>query len=422
MISFKYAFRQIFSPRTRFFTNKRVVGALIGMILSLVPVCVALVVVDGMIDGISERFLSLGDNHLKVYSYASRTKEQMQEAIDLCKNDPDIISAVPSVNGRGLISNETTKLKTGVDIKGFPADIQQIDSGYRDFITMDEGEFNLENPKDILLSSAAANQLDIKAGDTVDLLMVVTLAGRERPIRGKYTVKGIFSTGYYQLDNISVYMNFDRVYPLFKEKGVQIYLKTQDPYKNIEETTTRIRSLVNEESYWQVSNWKANNRSFLESLENTRFLIMLVMIGIVFITSFNIMSTFFMMVKEKESEIAILKSCGVSTKMISSSFVFSGFLLAITGTFLGIALGLIAAVNVNELLKGIEWIVNLFVLSDDGFEIISDDYYLETIPVTIDWIKVLLISVSSIFIAFLFTLIPVLRVSKIKAIDIIRKH
>lgn len=423
IFSFQYALRQIISPRKKFLTNKRVLGALIGMILSLIPVMVVMVVVDGMIDGISDRFLALGDSHIKVYSYSARTEEEIADAVENSKEQDQILSAVQSVNGRGLLFNPQTKFKTGVDIKGFPPNVQELDEGFKKYIEVIEGEFSLEDPKDIMVSSAAAKQLGIHAGEEVDLLMVVTLGGRERPIKGRYHVKGIFSTGYYQLDNVSIYMNFDRIYPLFREKGVQIYLKVEDPYDDIFEVTQELRDSVNENSYWQVTHWQANNRTFFNSLEDTRFLIMLVMLGIVIITSFNIMSTFFMIVKEKESEIAILKSCGVPTSVITSSFVFSGFILAVIGTGLGILLGLVMAVNINGILNLIESLINFF-LNFDGksFQILSSDYYLEKIPVYIDGVKVLIISFFSIFIAFLFTLFPSLKVIKVKPIETIRKH
>lgn len=420
----RYAFRQVFSPRRRGiprFANKRIVGAVAGMVLSLIPVCVAIVVVDGMVAGISDRFLSLGDAHIKIYSYTVRSRPAIQTAMETALRHPRVNSVIPSVNGRGLLSNSVTRQKTGVAIKGFRPDFLEQDADYRRYLTLTEGQWSLNQPKDILVSDAAAAKLGLHAGDGVDLLMVVHLGGVDRPITGRYTVRGIFSTGYYQLDNISVYMNLDRIYPLFKEKGVQLYVKVDNPHHQIDSLTQELRSAVNENAYWQLSNWKTNNRTFFQSLEDTQFLILMVLIGILFITGFNIMSTFFMAVKEKEKEIAILKCCGVSGGTLTLSFVLSAFLLALIGTVVGLGCGLLVAMHINEILAAIEWGVNLFA-SGRSFHIINPDYYLETIPVHIEPGKIALIGAASLLIAFFFTLIPVAKINKIKPIEVIRRH
>lgn len=420
----QYAFRQLFSPRKRFLANSRVAGALLGIILSLIPVMVVMVVVDGMIDGISERFLSLGDSHIKVNSYTVKSAEEIEQALDVLNQFDRIQSHVVSVRGKGLIINPESKMKTGVDIKGFPSDLRERDQGFRDYMEILDGEFDLSTPRSVMVSSAAASELGIAAGDQIELLMVVTLAGRERPITGRYRVAGIFSTGYYQLDNVTVYMNYNRAYSLLREKGVQIYLKVDDPHHDIYELTRQIRSQMNLIGSWNVSSWQLTNRTFFVNLENTRFLIMLVMFGILFVTSFNILSTFFMIVKEKESEIAILKSCGVSGKVITRSFLLSGLMLAVAGTLIGMILGILVAANINGVIGGIENFVNFFRRLKDGgeFALLSSDYYLDTIPVRISWVKSLLIAGFSILLAFVFTLIPAVVAGRVKPIEIIRKH
>lgn len=425
----QYALRQLFSPRKKFLANSRVTGALLGIILSLVPVMVVMVVVDGMIDGISDRFLSLGDSHIKVSSYASKTQKEVDEAQKELMEMDRVVSVIPSLTGKGLLINRNTKMKTGVGIKGFPADLLQLDEGYNQYLEITDGEFDLSDRRGIMVSSAAAKELDIQVGDKINMLMIVTILGNERPMQRTFIVKGLFSTGYYQLDNMTVYMNYDAAFNLFREKGFKFYLKVDDPDKRLYDLTRDIRNKMNLLGSWHVSSWQLNNKTFFANLENTRFLIMLVMVGIVFVTSFNILSTFFMIVKEKESEIAILKSCGVSDRMITRSFVTSGFILSVTGTIAGVLLGLLIAVNINGIIGFIEGTINFFIQivdhdfsSGKAFKLMSSDYHLDSIPVHISWLKTVIIAVFSILLAFLFTLIPSLHAGKVKPIEIIRKH
>lgn len=412
--SFLYASRQIFSPQKKGFTNARVVGAFIGIVLSLIPMMVVMVVVDGMIDGISNRFLALGESHIKIHSYGAKKKDEIEKAIQEALLLPEVKSAIASVHSKGIVINPVNSSKIGVEIKGFPPDLLEKDEGYKKYLEITEGEFDLSAPKKILISDAVAKELGLKINDTVQLLMIAPLRGKEVPIKIEYTISGFFTTGYYQIDNTTVYVNFNQVFPLFSPKGVQIFLKLQNPHKNLYRTTQDVRARVNFDDSWQVSSWETNNRMLFQNLEDTRFLIMIVMIGILIVTGFNILSTFFMIVREKENEIAILKSCGVPGRKIVLSFLFSGIFLASIATLLGIGLGIFISQFINEWIQLIENLTN--------FSFVSSDYYLEKIPVVINWGKVGLIAFFSILLAFIFTLFPAILSGKIKPIEVIRHH
>lgn len=409
-----FALRLVFSFRKKFFASQRIVAAILVIIFSLIPLVVAQVVVDGMIVGISDRFISLGDGHIKIQTYKAATLEQIDTIEAIAYEFPWVVSVTRSLDSKGLLISPTTFKKSGVAIKAFNADFLTTNSSYKKYIEIIDGSCATLGEKEILVSVAVAKSLDIKVGDEVDILMIATLAGKDVPIKGRYTVRALFQTGYYQLDNFCVYMNFKRVYPLFKEQGVSLYITTDNPYHDINLRTQELRSNVVTKGNWSVSSWQTNNKTLFQTLQETRFLIYVILVGILIITSFNILSTFFMIIKEKEQNIAILKSCGVSNRSIVFSFVLSGLIIAFIGTTLGIGLGLLVGNYINQIISFIETLTN--------YSLISSDYYLEKIPISINWITIFLFYMLSISLAFIFTLLPSLRITKIKVIDIIRRH
>lgn len=409
-----FATRLVFSVNKKFFSSRRIVVAILVIIFSLVPLIVANIVVEGMIVGISDRFISLGDSHIKIQTYKNATPKLVSIVKQRALQFPWVLSVTRSLTSKGIIIEPKTLKKSGVEIKAFSSDFLSTDSSYKKYIDIVEGECEALGEREVLLSLAVAKNLGIQAGQTIDILMIATLAGKEVPIKGKYKVAAIFQTGYYQLDNFSLYMNFDRVFPLFKEHGVILYVTTNNPYENIAERTQELRSAVVTQGNFQVTSWQTNNRTLFQSLQETKFLIYIILIGILVVTSFNILSTFFMMIKEKEQNIAILKSCGVPSKTIVLAFVLSSLMISFIGTTIGVGLGLLVGFHINQIIA--------FIQTISGASLLPNDYYLETIPIIVNWTTVLIFYLLSILLSLLFSFLPALAVTKIKVIDIIRKH
>ena len=137
---------------------------------------------------------------------------------------------------------------------------------------------------------------------------------------------------------------------------------------------------------------------------------------------------------EKESEIAMLKSTGVSSYLITRAFVYIGFIIGFAGTFTGLLSGLMIAVNINGIIKITESIINkvyvivqifispIFTLGDRGIVLIDTAYYLEKIPIKINLLEILMISSLTIILSTAAAFFPAIRAGKLKPMDILRKH
>ena len=177
--------------------------------------------------------------------------------------------------------------------------------------------------------------------------------------------------------------------------------------------------------------WQDLNRAQYASFETTKNLLLFIMFLILLVASINISSALIMLVLERSREIAILKSTGASGNMITLSFFIAGILTGVLGLAVGMPVGVLLALNINQLLHGIEKVVNGILLvvyklfSSDStaavFTILNPSYYLEKIPVNLHKKELLLIALMCIVLSAVVSIIPSSRAGKEKPLDIMRK-
>jgi lipoprotein-releasing system permease protein len=131
-----------------------------------------------------------------------------------------------------------------------------------------------------------------------------------------------------------------------------------------------------------------------------------------------------MLVIERQRDIAVLKAAGASPGGISGIFLWGSFLTGLTGSILGSALGLLIGKNINSLIRSLEGLLSFFsrLFSSGDVKILDPGYYLETIPVIIDWFAVFLIGCFTILCSVLASWLPARRAGKLKPLDLLRKH
>jgi lipoprotein-releasing system permease protein len=459
------AFRYLTGTRTlkRGGGKGRVRLAVLGIGLSLVPLVVVLEVSDGMIQGITSRFIETGTYHLQIIPPESAGDDDIDALAEHISLLPEVQAVSQERQGFGLLSSPGNR--SGASVRGIPPELWRNDPGFSRFIRVDSGSFDLSSPDSVILGSAIAKDLGAGVGDRVKLLTVRSLPGRPYlPRISTFQVTGIVSSGYQDLDKLWMFIPLERAERVLPPEDSRKFIgvKVTDPFllrkyssgrgcdgetglsgfisflsgerENPElcGTIRRIRELI--PPSWLVYTWYDLEKSRYMSYSTVKLLLMFIMGLIVCVAAINISSSLVMMVMERNQEIAILKSIGASPGVISRTFIITGFFIGFFGTLLGIFLGILAAVNVNEILLGAEWVINGMgalwerlaapILQVDSGEvtIFSGEFYLERIPIRLHGSELFLVGIFSIILCFAASLLPARSAGKIRPLDVFRRY
>ncbi len=413
--------------------TRPLLGSILAIAVSLIPLIVVIQISDGMIGGITERIIETDSSHLQTFPYSPIS---VQELIDKSKEIEQlefVRNCTVERQGFGLVYSKEGK--GGAQIRAVEPDFYSSDKGVQQYIQMEDGVFDLSRPDSVMIGRSIARNLGLSTGDEIKVLTVKRFSnGKFLPKISKYKIQGIFSTGYDELDKMWLFIPLSTGEKILTEDMSKTYIgiKTLDPYNNLKEDMLSVRNLL--PSRWAMYTWKNQNRSQLEIYQTTKSLLIFIMALIVFVAIVNISSSMVMLVIEKREEISILKCIGASPSDISVSYILTGFFTGIMGSLVGLSAGIIMSVFINEIIRGAEKIVNLvfsffsFILSPiistgrENIQLLNSEYYLETIPVTINPSDIFIVFIVTVLLATVSSSVPALKAGKIKPLEILRKH
>jgi lipoprotein-releasing system permease protein len=402
-----------------------------GIGLSLIPVIVTLIVADGMIRGITDRFIELGTGHIQVWPYREAAGEDGSAAA-LDAEDADILSLIRETQGvrgvwrqresLGIIAGSTGK--TGISIRAIETSYWQ-DEGSRRYFSAVAGEALITADNEALIGGELAALTGAEVGKTI---RVVTLrqasGGRTVPRTTIFTVKGIISSGYHELDAMWCIISYEAGKKILSSQpsGDPFVVKINNAYKD----AAQVAALLNWRlpgDFWAYQ-WKDLLRSQYSSYESTRQLLLFIMLLIVLVAAVNVSSATSMLVIERQRDIAVLKAFGVSPRMISGIFLWGSFLTGLCGSIIGIGAGLIIGRFINQIMRGIEAVLNFFTAFTSGWTIhlLDPSYYLQSIPIIIDWKTVILIGAFTVLCSCVSGSFPARKAGRAKPTELLRKQ
>ncbi|MCQ2603694.1 MAG: ABC transporter permease [Spirochaetia bacterium] len=415
--SFFYAFRTIFSRNSsRVFRHIR--GAVIGAAISLIPLVVVLEIADGMIKGIVDRYVEISSFHLQVRLPVLTDKESPEEFVEKIRSMENVRMAFPYTEGNGILYSSGGR--TGITVRGIPDNVYSQDEGFSRYISVSEGEFSLSEKDSIIISRETAALLKVGCGDTVKLLTAKQVPGRQMLLRPtKFTVRGIYTSGYQELDMLSAFITSEYGEKLFADPDRRmIAVKTDNAYSSsLYTVASDIRHLsIGTRAY----TWEALNDTLVTTMGTTRKFLIFIMILILGVASINISSSMIMIVISKKQDIAVLKSMGASDSDISAIFILQGFFIGAAAAFIGLALGIFAALNINEIIDMLESVLNMLLQRD--FRLSETGYYLERIPVELSLPKLAGCGALAILFSVVASWLPARHAGRIRPVEIFRKH
>ncbi len=430
--------------------RKSLYGAIAGIGISLVPLVVVLVISDGMIEGITSRLIDLSSSHIRVVDYTgangfdggsdsaeiveglARTLSSMDSARSKLGN---VTEALPEREGTALVVGKSGR--AGGTVRAVdPAFFVEGGPAMR-LVSVVSGTARLDSPNDALLGKKIAKDLSLAVGDTFRVLtMNEGRGGRAIPRFTTFTVRGILSSGYQELDALWVFIPFRTGCRILSGESSNTFIsvRTDDPFGAIEGARMRVIDALPEG--FRAYTWKEMNRSQFHSFTTTRTLLLFIMFMILFVAAVNISSALVMMVMERRKEIAILKSVGADPACVSYAFLLAGFFTGIGGILVGMPVGILCAIHINGLFDAIERIVNavLSVAHEtlaflrfgetarfSEIRLLDPAYYLESIPVTLNFAELFRIAAGALLLSVLVSVLPASRAGREKPLDTLRK-
>jgi len=394
-------------------------GAAAGIALSLIPIVVTLIVADGMIRGITDRYLELGTGHLQIYNF--QNPRNPEAALPYIEGFPGIRGIWPERHGLGVILGPAGS--RGSTIRAVDKSFWD-DEGSQKYLKIISGSAKPESSRDVLLGEELARSIGVSAGSTVRIMTIaVTQSGRSVPRVTAFTVRGIISSGYRELDSLWCIMSLEAGKQVLPDSGgAFLMLKIDDPYNGAEAMAKSLYGVLG--SGYGVYTWKTLQRSQYSSYESTRQLLLFIMALIVLVAAVNVSSATSMLVIERQRDIAVLKASGAKPSLTSAVFLWGAFLTGLAGSVIGIAAGLALGCSVNTIIHLLETVLSFFtgLFHAGPVQILDSGYYLETIPIIINGKAVLLIALLTILSSVLASWIPARRAGKLKPIEILRKY
>ncbi|MFQ3547625.1 MAG: FtsX-like permease family protein [Termitinemataceae bacterium] len=411
------AWRYLVSPAPE--GSRYLRGAALGIAISMIPIIVTLIVADGMIQGITNRYLELGSGHLQIYDY--RAGHDDDSFIEIIQQTKGVRSVYPEAQSLGILVGKNGKYGANLRAvsQAFFTDSQSLQ-----YLQVLEGSLGFDGNRSCILGNRLAKQLGISAGDTVRLMtMRTSLDGTMMPRITSLKVQGVVSSGYAELDGLWCFIPWELgnlVFPIDARRFLMI--KIEYPYTQLEDMQQILQERIGDLS--GIYTWKELQATQFKSFESTRQMLIFIMALIVCIAAVNVSAAISMLVVERRREIAILRASGASAADIRGIFVYAAFVTAALGSSSGIAFGLIIGYTINEILHGLEtilsWIARLF--QAEPVVLLNPAYYLERIPVVIDWSSVGAVLLVTIIGAVIVSIKTAWRASTLLPVEIIQKY
>jgi len=352
-------------------------GAAAGIAVSLIPIIVTLIVADGMIRGITDRYLELGTGHIQVFDFND------YESLEDTKNEVNEVNGIRGIwaeqRGMGVLAGR--KGKTGVSVRA-------IETSFWDYpqtvalLKIIEGESKPQSDRSIVLGETLAKNINVKNGDTVRLMTITPSEnGRVTPKTASFIVTGIISCGYNELDALWCIISLEGGGRVFsQEPSTNYIIKIDDPYKKADDIAWEMNLKL--PGTYNIYTWQDLLRSQYSSYQTTRQLLLFIMALIVIVAAVNVSSATSMLVIERQRDIAILKISGSSIKGITEIFLWGSFLTGFIGGAIGVSLGLLIGGNINFLIRSLEKLLSFIsgIFHGDEVKILDPGFYLETIP------------------------------------------
>lgn len=387
----------------------------IGIALGVAVLIVGLSAMNGFERELNQRILAVVP-HAEILSAPNATDPAIHHWLNLEKRlqqNAQIKGISPFVSFTALVENGS-KLKV-VQVKGIEKQAEDRVSSLGNFV-QEQGWDKFGKEGGLVLGSGIARELDVKAGDWVTLLISQQNGDEQlaQPTRERVQVTTILRLDG-QLDYSYALLPLAQAQEFLTYKPDQITgveLKLDDPFsvKNLD------LSMLNDyPQMLYIQNWISKFGYMYRDIQLIRTVMYIAMVLVIGVACFNIVSTLIMAVKDKQGDIAIMRTLGANNAFIKRIFIWYGLQAGMKGCLIGIVLGIILALNLTTFIQGIEWIIGKKLLS-------GDVYFVDFLPSELHWLDVLMVLVAALALSLIASLYPASRAAKLQPAQVLSSH
>ncbi|WP_331346910.1 lipoprotein-releasing ABC transporter permease subunit [Cellvibrio sp. UBA7661] len=381
--------------------------SLIGMALGVMALIVVLSVMNGFDREMKERILSIIPHGFVDQLPAVNDWQSLSEKIE---RHPKVIASAPYISSsamvtyaggvevielQGILPEAEAKVSV-VDQRMIVGDVAQLQPG-------DYG---------IVMGRLLASRLMLAPGDKIRITspeINITPMGAFTRSRS-FTLVGVFEVGA-QVDSTLALIHLHDAQKFLRRTGAQgLHVKTEDMFAAAQ-VMRELRDQLGDG--YRVKDWSQTQGSLFQAVKMEKIVVGSLLMIIIAVAAFNIVSSLVLMVADKRSDIAVLRTMGVSARQIMAIFIVQGSAIGFFGTFIGIVIGCIVALTLTSIMSGIEALLGLHVLDPDV-------YFISQLPSVLLWQDVVFIGFVALLLSFIATLYPAYRAARIEPAEALR--
>ena len=381
----------------------------LGIVLGVGTLIIVMSVMNGFKTELLDKIIGI-NGHLNIHFYNKDFNED--KFSNILKSEEDVKVFRKIIDGQGLLT--TKNQSTGIIIKGISK--KNLIDLKNDKKKMEiSNKFNFED-NSVIVGIKLMERLNLEVGDKFKLIIpksTPTPFGNIPKVKS-FTIGGYFDSGMYTYNNNLVFISYLDAKKLFVTNRNQPYFQIEfydiDSVNDFKEKLSKAKL-----SNYKLYDWRHSNEAFFNAIQTEKNVMFLILSLIILVAAFNIISSLIMLVKNKQVDIAILRTMGASQNTIMKIFFLNGATIGFFGTLFGALFGIFFVLNINTLKNFLENFTNTELFS-------SEIYFLSHLPAKIDLNEVTYVVITSLLISFIASFLPAWRASKSNPIDLIRKE
>lgn len=367
-----------------------------GIAIAVAVLIVVLSVVNGFERELKDRLLTM-TAHASIEGLEGELQDWRGMA-QTAAGDARVESSAPYVSGQSLLV--FGEQLSGAELRGIEPDAENRVSKVGDVMTAGELESLTSGDFNIVLGSELADVLQVAIGDKVTVTLaqgIVTPAGVV-PRTKRFTVSGLYRVGMFEYDRRLAFINLSDAQRLFRMRDSVsgLRLAVTDIYAAAE--VVREVAIAHGDAVL-VSNWQRRHVNFFKSIQITKSILFVILLLVIAVAAFNIVSTLVMVVKDKQSDIAILRTIGARPSSILKVFITQGSIIGIIGTAIGVVAGILLAINLESIVGFLEASFGMKFLA-------ADVYFISDLPADLQGADVVKIALIALALALVSTVYP----------------